>query len=421
MDTGVIGRGAFGSVVTAKDREGKDYALKQISGSTPDDNSITAVMMGESKKKKCSGAAIRLLLEPIIMMSIRHPHLMAAENVVANSSGMTIIMKCASGTLICKELMEFTRLQRLSVQLISAILTLHQHHIIHGDIKPANILLLEAQHIALTDFGLSIIKEHPHEDFSHRVGTHTYRAPESMLKVRWNEKIDIWALGCTLYEMAYGTVLFPSQRDWDAGLNLDHDTVKGNGNQRGLNAILDWCNMHQYQYDTEDSPCKITRNSLPYHTVKLHPQWNDPQMAVFNDLVVKLLHPDPHQRPSITAVLRHPWVTAVTSTAPLPPYSTLQLSPVKATPDIDRLTSLLSGYFILPARVSTSFYHKTAELYSTINLENYDQLLLMLGCGWIIGKLYYHRIFAAKAGEHLQELPDVELAILTNIGYCISL
>src|SRR5690606_10422930 len=117
---------------------------------------------------------------------------------------MNIVMECASSTLYCKEVMEFSSLQRLSVQLVSAIATLHHHHIIHGDVKPTNILVLRNGDIALTDFGLSVIKEHHHEDFSHRVGTHTYRAPESLANTRWNEKIDSWALGCTLYEMAYG-------------------------------------------------------------------------------------------------------------------------------------------------------------------------------------------------------------------------
>lgn len=420
VDDGIIGRGAFGSVVTGYDKEQQHYALKMISKNTSSDDSST---LNSEHKKKCIGMAIRLLLEPIIMMSIRHPHLMSAEHVISNSNSMTIVMKRALGTPWCREVMEFSKLQTLSIQLISAISTLHHHHIIHGDVKPANILLLADNHIALTDFGMSIIKEHSDEDFSHRVGTHTYRAPEAMLKTRWNEKIDSWSLGCTLYEMAYGALLFPSQRDWDAASNLDNDTIKHNANQRGINAVVDWCNLNNY-YNSDngcDEQCKISKNSLLYHPVKLHSKWTDPSMAIFNDLIIKLLHPDYSRRWSITQVLSHPWVTAVTCSIMLPEYGTLHLSPVRKMPDMDMLSNLLMGYFALPTRITADFFSRTAKLYQTVSLDSYDQVLVMLGCGWIIGKLYYHRIFPPSMAEHIIELPEIELAILTNIGYCIDL
>jgi len=411
----VIGKGSYGSVVTGEDNQHKQYALKMIPNVKSADDNTTITAVHSPKKKRCTGVAIRLLLEPIIMMSIRHPHLMAAEQVVTNTTTMTIMMKLAMGSLLCRDVMEFSRLQRLSNQLISAIATLHHHQIIHGDIKPANILLLSDDHIALTDFGLSIVKEHSAEDFSHRIGTHTYRAPESLQGSRWDEKFDSWALGCTLYEMAYGIILFPSQKEWDLSLDLDQDTIKNNGNQRCLNAIVDWCNLNASTYDKF---CKISTNQLPYHPVKLHYKWNDSTMMIFNDLIVKLLHPEPSQRLSVTDALAHPWVTAITH--PIT-YGTLHLTAVKPLPDIARLTNLLKGYFVLSAKIKPSFFHKTAELYSKVNLDSHDQVLVMLGCGWIIGKLYYHRILQAKAGEHLIELPDIELAILTNIGYCMDL
>ena len=421
IDSGLIGRGTFGSVVSASNRDHHRYALKIICNTSPSDESPYSTQEQKLKKKKGKGTPLRLLLEPIIMMSIRHPHLMPAEHIIANSSSMIIVMPCARGTLLCRDVMEFSRLQRWSVELISAIAVLHQHHIIHGDVKPANILLLTDDHIALTDVGLSIIKEHPREDFSHRIGTHTYRAPESLLKERWTEQIDSWALGCTLYEMAYGQVLFPSQRDWDASVDIDATTVKNNNNHRGINAIVDWCNLHSYY--TSDSPLRISKNHYPYHSIKLHSKWDDPSMTVFNDLLIKLLHPEPNRRLSVTDVLKHHWVTDVTTVTPLPAHTTLHLAPVNDLPDITRLTNLLLGYFTIPAHISgsTTFFQRTAELYRRVSLNSYDQLLLMLGCGWIIAKIYYHRILPAKVGEHLPELIAAELAILNNLGYCLDL
>ena len=359
------------------------------------------------------------------MMSFRHPHLMWAEHVVSDPTTLTIIMPCATGPLTCNNIMDHHKLKLLSLQLISAVDTLHRHQIIHADIKPSNILVLNQEHIALTDFGLAVIKEHPNETFTHRVGTHIYRAPESLLGQQWTEKLDIWSLGCTLYEMAYGQVLFPHQNDWDSPLEVSSKHNKLARNQRVLNAIADWSTINKYENVVNH------QTDLPYNPVNLHYLWYHPtdlRMNLFNDLIRKLVHPDPTCRPDITEVLQDPWFNIIPNngTYPLPQYETLQLAAVKPLPNMDRLISVLSGYFILSNRMTdpdSTFITKTAALWARVNLlgKDQDQITVMLGCGWIIGKIYYHRVLNSRHGEHFPELLEVERLILTDIGYCIGL
>lgn len=82
---------------------------------------------------------------------------------------------------------------------------LHQQQVVHGDIKPANILLNRARSIVkLCDIGVSRVKQSllATSTMSPKVGTFMYMSPEIMLhNQRCSCTCDIWALGGTLAEM----------------------------------------------------------------------------------------------------------------------------------------------------------------------------------------------------------------------------
>ncbi len=87
-------------------------------------------------------------------------------------------------------------------EIADALSYAHQSNIIHGDIKPSNIILSNEGIPMIVDFGLS-------KDFKQLVspkdneftGTLVYAAPEQIRENIANEKTDIWALGVTLYEL----------------------------------------------------------------------------------------------------------------------------------------------------------------------------------------------------------------------------
>lgn len=86
---------------------------------------------------------------------------------------------------------------------------IHGLSYIHRDIKPENILVTQNYSIKIADFGLAINKKDTIPNT--RVGTLEFMAPEIInLRYDYNkvckydEKVDIWALGCVIYELLYG-------------------------------------------------------------------------------------------------------------------------------------------------------------------------------------------------------------------------
>ena len=77
----------------------------------------------------------------------------------------------------------------------------NQVKILHRDLKPANVFLDENKDVKLGDFGLARVLHHDTSFAKTFVGTPYYMSPEQMNKNLYNEKSDIWSLGCLVYEM----------------------------------------------------------------------------------------------------------------------------------------------------------------------------------------------------------------------------
>ncbi|OIT22642.1 PREDICTED: mitogen-activated protein kinase kinase kinase ANP1-like [Nicotiana attenuata] len=95
---------------------------------------------------------------------------------------------------------------------------IHGAGIIHCDLKPHNILLVtptptddDTTEIAkIADFGLAMTLEQSWTQKQGLRGTKRYMAPESVLKQEYGPEVDIWALGCTVYELITGKPLWES-------------------------------------------------------------------------------------------------------------------------------------------------------------------------------------------------------------------
>ena len=101
---------------------------------------------------------------------------------------------------------------------------LHSNNIMHRDLKPENILISLNNHdlnnnnsIKIADFGTAKqIPQYNNESLTDYICTRWYRAPECVLKSKnYNEKIDIWALGCIMAELYTLKPLFPGQSEFD--------------------------------------------------------------------------------------------------------------------------------------------------------------------------------------------------------------
>lgn len=98
-------------------------------------------------------------------------------------------------------------LQVIIQQSLEAISYLHDLGIIHCDLKPENILIKSYQtcEIKVIDLGSSCFQT---DNLTLYVQSRSYRAPEVMLGLPYDQKIDIWSVGCILAELYSGEVHF---------------------------------------------------------------------------------------------------------------------------------------------------------------------------------------------------------------------
>lgn len=124
---------------------------------------------------------------------------------------------CSEGTL--ESLVELSGglyesiTRRFTAQLLSAVCELHNHGVVHRDIKTANIFLTnDGNCLKLGDFG-SAVKIQAHTtmpgELKGYVGTQAYMAPEVFTKTNTDghgRAADIWSVGCVVIEMSSGKV-----------------------------------------------------------------------------------------------------------------------------------------------------------------------------------------------------------------------
>lgn len=99
------------------------------------------------------------------------------------------------------------KIRRISSQLLRALNCLHKMSIMHCDLKPENILFKSVENceIKLIDFGSCCFM---HDEPAFYMQTRPYRAPELLLGCEYDQKIDMWSLGCVLLELYTGVTLF---------------------------------------------------------------------------------------------------------------------------------------------------------------------------------------------------------------------
>ena len=184
-----IGRGAFSIVYKVKSKENNNiYCLKKIN----------------TKKTKDKENEIKIL------SNLNHPNLIKCFYSFYNSDNIYIIIDfCEFGDLFSllqsvkkkKVFVNEDIIWNIAIQTLIGLNYLHTKKIIHRDIKLLNLFMTKDKKIKIGDMGMSTILEGD-ELINTRVGTPLYIAPELVKKEKYDYKIDIWSLGCSLYHLA---------------------------------------------------------------------------------------------------------------------------------------------------------------------------------------------------------------------------
>ena len=109
-----------------------------------------------------------------------------------------------------KEFIDEKIIYNFVLELCLGIKEIHKHNLIHRDLKPENIFIKDNK-IKIGDFGISKQLQISEKYAFSAVGTNFYMAPEIIKGEKYNTKIDIWGLGCIIYELLTLKTCFKSE------------------------------------------------------------------------------------------------------------------------------------------------------------------------------------------------------------------
>ncbi|KAE8627198.1 hypothetical protein XENTR_v10006904 [Xenopus tropicalis] len=187
----VIGEGSFGrALLVCHKSSNHKYVMKEIR--LP--KSFHA--MEDSRK------------EAVLLANMKHSNIVTFQESFEGDGHLYIVMEyCQGGDLLQKIKLQKGRLfteqtiLQWFVQICLAVQYIHEKRVLHRDIKSKNIFLTQSCNIKLGDFGSARILTSPAAYACTYVGTPYYVPPEIWENMPYNNKSDIWSLGCVLYEL----------------------------------------------------------------------------------------------------------------------------------------------------------------------------------------------------------------------------
>uniref|UniRef100_A0A3B3BIC5 Serine/threonine-protein kinase PLK4 n=1 Tax=Oryzias melastigma TaxID=30732 RepID=A0A3B3BIC5_ORYME len=250
----LLGKGSFACVYRAKSvKTGLEVAIKTI----------------DKKAMHKAGMVQRVSNEVEIHCRLKHPSILELYNYFEDSNYVYLVLEMCHNGEMSRYLKERKRpfsedeARHFMHQIVKGMLYLHTHGILHRDLTLSNLLLTTNMNIKIADFGLATQLKLPHEKHFTMCGTPNYISPEVATRSAHGLESDVWSLGCMFYAFLMGRPPF------------DTDTVK-----HTLSKVV----LGDYE--------------MPTH-VSIEAQ----------DLIHQLLQKDPAHRPSLSAVLDHPFMT----------------------------------------------------------------------------------------------------------------
>jgi serine/threonine protein kinase len=189
----IIGSGATGRVARAHDPMiGRLVAIKLFA------------------KELAQGAARqRFLQEARVVGQLSHPSIMTLHDMGIDEPTQTpyLVMEYLDGLPLDRVLekgsLPFPKACAWVAEIACALGVAHRKGVIHGDVKPANVLITNDGRVKLMDFGMARLASHD-TGSSPLLGTPAYWCPEQILGKPQDSRSDLFSLGVVLYEMVTG-------------------------------------------------------------------------------------------------------------------------------------------------------------------------------------------------------------------------
>ncbi|EKX43707.1 hypothetical protein GUITHDRAFT_72782 [Guillardia theta CCMP2712] len=186
-----LGKGAQGCVYRARNKlDGSVVAIK-------------AVELSRMSRKMREEAAH----EVRVLSRLRHEHVIRYLSSFQEGMTLYIVTEIAEGGTMYEMIKRQTRMLqekqvwKYVIQTALGLLHIHSQRILHRDVKTMNIFLTKTGDVKLGDLGVAKILDNTMDMAMTMVGTPYYLSPELCEGRAYNEKSDVWSLGCVLYEL----------------------------------------------------------------------------------------------------------------------------------------------------------------------------------------------------------------------------
>uniref|UniRef100_A0A0G4HG77 non-specific serine/threonine protein kinase n=1 Tax=Chromera velia CCMP2878 TaxID=1169474 RepID=A0A0G4HG77_9ALVE len=252
----VIGEGAYGKCTLMRKGEEQLCVMKQID--------LSALSKSERYES---------LTEVQCLLGLQHPMIIQCLDCFVHHNKLMIVMEYADDGDLSMKLNE-TKKTGVKVeedqiilwfcQVVEALRHVHSTSTLHRDIKTGNVFLNTNGAVKLGDFGIAKVLDHENMLAKTNIGTPYYMSPELLHGRPYDQKSDIWSLGCVLYEMC--TLRPPFSAMTDLGLAR-----------------------------------KITEG-------KFEPVPEGRYSAQLSELITHMLSMKPEDRPSAAEILSRPWL-----------------------------------------------------------------------------------------------------------------
>jgi len=156
----------------------------------------------------------RFYREIELLLKLEHPHIVSVQDCLLGPNDQPyLVMDLLRGVTLEQELencgpFPAERVRKIMIQVCAAVKYAHQHEVVHRDLKPGNIMLLEneADFVKVLDFGLAVIGENNHKitQAGEFWGSPPYASPEQVRGDEIDPRSDIYSLGCVMYELLCG-------------------------------------------------------------------------------------------------------------------------------------------------------------------------------------------------------------------------
>ncbi|GAB2289409.1 hypothetical protein Dimus_023718 [Dionaea muscipula] len=297
---GKISEGSYGVVYKARDKKtGEIVALKKMKLSV-----------------EREGFPLYFLREINTLLSFNHSSIVNVKEVVVDDSDAgfsNVFMAMEYMDHDLKALMEarkqpFSQSEAkcLMLQLLDGVKYLHDHWVLHRDLKTSNLLLNNKSELKICDFGMSRQYGIQMKQYTSLVVTLWYRAPELLLGAeQYSTAVDMWSVGCIMAELLASKPLFDGKTEFD---QLDKIfRMLGTPNEK---IWPGYSQLPGLKVNFVQQPYNMLHKKFPRTSFTGSPVLSDTGL----DLLSKLLAYDPEKRISAKDALNHSWFQEV----PLP-------------------------------------------------------------------------------------------------------